>query len=197
MSKILCIDDSVDTMEQLSNKLKQRTNSMIVTDKAFLEQPSRETSLEECKMLNIFDVLAQELAMSPIKGCGLAAVQIGQPIRASIMVTDKRVYRMVNPVIISQSEPIVSAGEGCLSAQGKTYNCDRFNKCTVKYIDYDDGLEHTAETDGFNAIVLQHELDHFDGILNYKRECKPVIKQGRNELCACKSGKKHKKCCLK
>jgi peptide deformylase len=170
---------------------------MIVTDRALLEVISKDTSVEECKELSVFDRLAHELVNSPIKGCGLAAIQIGYALRANLMATDTRVYRMVNASIVNVYEPCMHAGEGCLSEPNqKKYTTDRFNKCTVKYTSYDDGKEYTEDFEGFYATVIQHELDHFEGILNYKREHIFTTKQGRNALCACNSGKKYKKCCI-
>jgi peptide deformylase len=168
----------------------------IVTDRSKLEVICRETTIEECRELSLFDRLEQALRESPIAGCGLAAIQIGDAVRASLMVTDKQTYRMVNPVIISQSEPILFAGEACLSQPGKAYSTDRYNRVTVRWLDYDTGVERTAETDGFNAVVIQHEIDHMDGILNYKREHINKPKIGRNDMCPCGSGKKYKKCCI-
>jgi peptide deformylase len=174
----------------------RKGNVMIVTDNTKLEVRSNTTSVEECKSLGLFEILEKELKESPIPGVGLAAIQAGYALRASIIVTDKKTYRMVNPVIIEQSKPIIWPAEGCLSAGGKVYNTDRYNHILVRYRDYDDNLHKTLELTGFESVVIQHEVDHMDGILNYKREHKHTDKPGRNDLCPCGSKKKYKKCCL-
>lgn len=170
---------------------------MIITDRSKLEVVSRVTSIEECRELKVFDKLLDELVGSVIPGAGLAAIQIGIPLRASIMLTDKHLYRMVNPEIQDKSYPVIWPNEGCLSCPGTTYMTDRFSNIIIKWLDYETGMDRRAATDGFEAVVLQHEIDHMDGILNYKREHKYLPKVGRNEPCPCGSGKKAKKCCLK
>lgn len=156
---------------------------MIVTDRSKLEVISRPTSIAECKELGLFELLEAELKASVVPGVGLAAIQVGHALRASLMITDKKAYRMINPVLFNQEGPILFTGEACLSQPGKSYNTDRFNQVTVRWLDYDEGVEKVAETNGFNAVVLQHEIDHMDGILNYKREHIQPIKIGRNEPC--------------
>jgi peptide deformylase len=167
---------------------------MIVTDRKALEVICKDTTIEECKALNLFGILEHELVSSPVPGIGLAAIQCGMPLRASLIVNEKEVYRMVNPVILEATEPIVWPNEGCLSDPGNLYNTARFNRIKITWLDYDTGAQRTAVTEGLKAVALQHECDHMDGVLNYTRVYRTA--QGRNELCACGSGKKFKKCCL-
>jgi peptide deformylase len=169
----------------------------IITDRSILEQVSRVTTIEECKELQIFEKLEIALKNSKTPGAGLAAIQIGIPIRASLMITDKHVYHMINPELVEKNIPTIWPNEGCLSEPGVVRNTDRFQSVIVKWLDYEDKIEHKASTDGFNAVVLQHECDHMDGVLNYKREHKYLPKVGRNYPCPCGSGKKYKHCCLK
>lgn len=168
----------------------------IITDRRKLGVMSRETTIEECKQLNLFGLLEHELVESKIPGCGLASIQIGYDLRANLMISEKEVYRMINPEILEESEPFVFPNEGCLSDPGKTYNTNRYRRIKIKWIDYDTGKERTAVTEDFKAVVLQHELDHMNGILNYKRSYLSAI-AGRNDPCPCGSGKKFKKCCIK
>lgn len=90
--------------------------------------------------------------------------------------------------------------EGCLTWHDKTIVADRYNKIIVSFYDIN-GKHHEKVTfEGFYAQVLQHEIDHLNGVneqvepFGYKLPKAPVI--GRNDLCICGSGLKYKKCCL-
>jgi peptide deformylase len=108
------------------------------------------------------------------EGIGLAAPQVGVSKRMtaiSYIREEKKVeYALINPVIISQSvkQIALQSGEGCLSVDkefpGYVY---RANKITVKAYDLLQKLEILIHAEGFDAIVLQHEIDHLNGILFY------------------------------
>ena len=70
---------------------------------------------------------------------------------------------MVNPEIVAR-EGEVFEEEGCLSVPGYYAKVPRSEKITVRYRNLDGGEEELT-TEGFQAIVFQHELDHLDGIL--------------------------------
>ena len=74
----------------------------------------------------------------------------------------------VNPEIIWHSDEKVCGEEGCLSVPGQRAEVERFEKIRVRYLDYD-GKEQEVLADDFLAIVLQHEMDHLDGILYIDR----------------------------
>jgi len=105
-------------------------------------------------------------------GVGLAAPQIGRPIRlfvvdANTLAKDyiecndfKRV--MINPEIIDKTDEIISLEEGCLSFPGIHEKVARFACIKVKYIDQHHNIqEETLE--GFVARIVQHEYEHLDG----------------------------------
>lgn len=108
------------------------------------------------------------------EGIGLAAPQVGISKRMtaiSFPFEDRLVeYALVNPVILSSSVKKVAlhSGEGCLSVNedhpGYVY---RSNKIMVKAFDYLQQKEIQITAYGFEAIVLQHEIDHLNGVLFY------------------------------
>lgn len=113
------------------------------------------------------------------EGVGLAAPQVGHNLRMIVISyatgdeKNPRVqYQLVNPRIVVNSikKCYLSGGEGCLSVdgehRGKVY---RDFKIVVKA--YEAGLGQDVEITarGYDAIVLQHEIDHLDGILFYDR----------------------------
>lgn len=109
-------------------------------------------------------------------GVGLAAPQIGiqKRIFAIYYVVDDEIvqYALINPKIIQNSlkKVALASGEGCLSVDndhpGYVY---RYNKIVIKGFDAIQDKEVTITARGYDAIVLQHEYDHLDGILYYDR----------------------------
>ena len=107
---------------------------------------------------------------------GISAIQVGVPKKmTAIILKDgdgKKVYEyaLVNPKIISSSieKTYLATGEGCLSVadehQGYIYRSARVK---VKGFDILQNKDILIKADGYLAVVLQHELDHFKGILFY------------------------------
>ncbi len=103
---------------------------------------------------------------------GIAAPQIGELVRIVVVDVSKAKKGqkinhgemvMLNPEIIDW-QSIIKTREGCMSVPDYTGNVNRARKVTVKYMDLD-GKEHRFDTEGFEAVVVQHEIDHLDGIL--------------------------------
>jgi peptide deformylase len=110
-------------------------------------------------------------------GIGLAAVQVGVPIRLLVMdlqepadpedpesppVKEPRVF--INPEILWASEATVPYTEGCLSVPDQYAEVFRPDRIRAKWQD-EKGGTHEKELDGLLAICLQHEMDHLEGIL--------------------------------
>jgi peptide deformylase len=103
---------------------------------------------------------------------------------------------MINPIIEERDGELKRCpGEGCLSLPGVRVDTVRYEQVTAKWFDYDRKEEQRAVFYGFEAQVVQHELDHLDGLLITDRKFSQT-KVGRNDPCPCGSGKKFKKCCL-
>ena len=108
-------------------------------------------------------------------GMGMAAIQLGIPKRYFVVVHEYEekkfnTYVIINPKIVSTStEKIyVTDGEGCLSVnEEKDGYVPRHAKVTVKGYDVLTHQDVTIVARGFLSICLQHELDHFDGVLFY------------------------------
>lgn len=105
-------------------------------------------------------------------GIGLAACQVGM-LKAIIVydveyIDEKNPKKvpvvMINPKITSMSKSTVLVEEGCLSFPNVFENVHRYEKITVEYIDLN-GKKHTKHAKGMEAIVIQHETDHLNGIV--------------------------------
>lgn len=102
-------------------------------------------------------------------GAGLAAPQVGVPLR--VLVADVRGEEgprarvaLVNPHVVERSDDEERGPEGCLSIPGVTDIVPRAGTITVEGRD-PEGREVRIEAEGLYARVLQHEVDHLDGIL--------------------------------
>ena len=144
---------------------------------------------------SLFAQLEDELKHSYTPGIGLAAVQIGMPLRIAIVripkdPTDEFMgatnLDLWNPKMV-EMKGITYHNEGCLSyPQGQFI----VKRATSIIVENGDGKRYSL--DGLAAICVQHELDHMDGMTIEDRRTKAP---GRNEPCPCGSQKKWKRCC--
>ncbi|HZU12714.1 MAG TPA: peptide deformylase [Chloroflexota bacterium] len=97
-------------------------------------------------------------------GAGLAAPQIGVPLRAIVTLADGTRRVVINPEIVEESEEEVEGEEGCLSIPGWYGPVWRKQKVTVRGLG-PSGKPLKVKTEDFEARVFQHEIDHLDGVL--------------------------------
>ena len=104
---------------------------------------------------------------------GVAAPQIGVGLRVCVVDVSKSRHGkdnnhgllcMVNPEIISRSGNAVMR-EGCMSVPDYTGDVERATEITVRFLDSQSGLEREVAASGFEAVAIQHEMDHLDGLL--------------------------------
>ena len=123
---------------------------------------------------------SMESAADPI-GVGLAAPQVGKSLQLFIAKTSKKskILVFINPMIVKKEKKLnkaksASGGEehkkleGCLSLLNIWGSVERFDSVWISYLD-ETGKKHNRRFDGFLATILQHEIDHLDGILFPKR----------------------------
>ena len=111
-------------------------------------------------------------------GVGLAAPQIGESVRlilAGSFPTGSAPERpavptrvLINPRVVSTSDETEADWEGCLSFLQFRVRVRRHRAVTVEYLDAE-GCVETLSAEGFYARVLQHEIDHLDGVLTLDR----------------------------
>ena len=122
---------------------------------------------------NLKDLIANMFeTMDNAEGVGLAAPQIGLPIRVVVINLDvlsdelpefkdfRKAY--INPHILETSGELEDMEEGCLSLPGIHENVKRAGKIHVTYLD-EDLQPHDEMVEGYLARVMQHEFDHLDG----------------------------------
>lgn len=115
----------------------------------------------------LMDDMLETMYAAP--GIGLAAIQIGEPLRVIVMDLsgedeEPAPRYFVNPEILDPSEDMSLYEEGCLSVPEFYDEVERPAKCRVKYLDYQ-GDEQVLEAEGLLATCIQHEMDHLEGVL--------------------------------
>lgn len=108
--------------------------------------------------------LDMEKTMKEKDGVGLAAPQIGQNIRLIAVNIKDGAICMINPEIIKKSLTKEFGEEGCMSIPGVYGQVKRHKKITCQYLDKT-GKIKKINAQGLLARVIQHEIDHLDGIL--------------------------------
>jgi len=118
------------------------------------------------------------------KGAGLAAPQIGKSLRVCIALINGKQTPLINPKITWRSGKKDSMEEGCLSLPGIWLPIKRPVAITLTYQDAK-GKDQERKLKDFDARVVQHEIDHLEGVLivDYPQEnpTNPVM-QGENVL---------------
>lgn len=135
-----------------------------------LRQKSALIELESLKTAK-FKALVKEMTetMFSKDGAGLAAPQIGQNIRLIVINKNGQAIAMINPEITKKSWAKEIDEEGCLSVlnkKGAPYHLPvaRHKKINCIYFD-NKGKKNKIEANGLLARIIQHEIDHLDGIL--------------------------------
>ena len=165
-----------------------------------LRQISRPVETFDDELKTLISDMFETMYHAP--GIGLAAVQVGVPIRLLVMdlqeradpedpespvVKEPRIF--INPEILWASETTVPYTEGCLSVPDQYAEVDRPDRIRARWLDLD-GKAHEEEIVGLLATCLQHEMDHLEGILfidhlsRLKREMilKKLAKQRKEQL---------------
>ena len=194
-------------MRKVINCLKKH-NSVI-------NKKLREVSVEEGEKIasELFEILNKRK-----DGIGLAANQVG--IDAAVAVLNVREpIVLINPKIISKENEI-DFYEGCLSYPNKGVHTKRYRDVIISTAQsesnwyfsgasqptdgkgsWEESKKEDQELRTLEAVCVQHEIDHLNGIVCMDRKVNTTIvvdkKIGRNEPCPCESGKKYKKCCLR
>ncbi|WP_077075228.1 peptide deformylase [Aedoeadaptatus urinae] len=127
-----------------------------------LRKKSRRVEAFDDDLLQLIDDMYD--TMYEADGVGLAAVQIGK-LKRLIVLDDYEETKLVliNPERVAE-EGSCEAMEGCLSVPERMGRVKRFEKIKINYTD-EKGKEKTLEAEDFLARIIQHEMDHLEGIL--------------------------------
>ena len=131
----------------------------IVKDNFFLSLKSSDATQED---LYIVQDLKDTLTYNKNRCVGIAANMIGYSKRIIIVDDNGKQLIMINPIYLKVSDPYQTE-EGCLSHDG-VKPCTRYKKVKVQYLDEQMKIKIKTYTD-FTAQIIQHEMDHLEGIL--------------------------------
>lgn len=138
-----------------------------------LRQPSKPVTKVDKKVKQIIADLIETLnVQNDPEGVGLAAPQIGKNLKIFAMKPKKEVKVVINPEILritklsksTKKNKNKSIMEGCLSLPHYYSPIKRSSKVTIKYLDVE-GREKIDTFEGMEAQIIQHEVDHLNGVL--------------------------------
>ena len=132
----------------------------IIHDPIILKIKSKEATDED---VQIAKDLAETLEHHKLGCVGMAANMIGVSKRIIAFYDDKKIVIMFNPEIMSRNQPYETK-EGCLSLLGEPRSVTRYKSIKVRYQDKY-MKTHEKRYSGFVAQIVQHEVDHCNGVL--------------------------------
>lgn len=132
-----------------------------------LKQVSKPVAGVDDALRALMDDMLETMYAAP--GIGLAAIQIGEPVRVIVMDLSRDEEEpgpryFVNPEILWASEETAPYEEGCLSVPEIFDEVERPAKVRLRYLNYQ-GEQVEQEAEGLFAVCIQHELDHLNGVL--------------------------------
>jgi peptide deformylase len=166
---------------------------ILTFDHPVLREKAKKVTRVDTSIQKLLDDLAETMLDAP--GAGLAANQIGVPLRVCVVKGDEnQIWGLVNPVIVKRSGSQVGY-EGCLSKPGWVGEVERSEAVVVKGLNRH-GKEVRIKSNGFTARAFQHELDHLDGVLftdrltslDTLRRLEDLVEEDQEEAVAAASG---------
>jgi peptide deformylase len=178
-------EEGASTVAELDPETRARRDAALRHVRKFGDPVLRTTALP----VDRFDEsLASEVEhmgelMNDALGIGLAATQLGVLHRVLVYraYSDDPLTALVNPVIEWAAEELETLEEGCLSLPGVHVEVERPAQVRVRARDVA-GKELVVEAEGLEARVIQHEIDHLDGVLILDRIPRELRKQTMREM---------------
>ena len=132
-----------------------------------LFQKSLEVVTFDADLISLLDKM--ETVLKAERGLGLSAVQVGSLQRVIIVKNEDEYIKMVNPIVlVGESSKETYIRESCLSFKGISLAVHRKEDCVVNF-HTPEGEPKMLALEGLIARVVQHELDHLNGITLYSR----------------------------
>lgn len=150
---------------------------------AVLRKKAKPVSKINAGIRKLLDDMAETMYDAP--GVGLAAPQVNVSKRVIVIDPGEEgwgLMELINPEIVEKSEFGVVGPEGCLSIPGYIGDVERYRKIRVTALDRH-GRQFWVDAEDWVARVLQHEIDHLDGILytDTATNLRPSPKKGEEE----------------
>jgi peptide deformylase len=178
-------EEGAPSVEELDPETRARRDAALRHVRKFGDPVLRTTALPverfDAELVDEIERMGE--LMHDALGVGLAATQLGVLHRVLVYraYTDDPLTALVNPVIEWASEELESAEEGCLSLPGVHVEVERHARLRARARDAH-GEEIVVEVEGLSARIVQHEIDHLDGILILDRIPREARKQAMREM---------------
>ena len=140
---------------------------LIILPDPVLRMVSKPVERVDTALFKLADDMLETMYDAP--GIGLAAIQVGEPLRMLVIDLAKEDEKpapqlFINPEVIDCSEERSVYEEGCLSIPDYYAEVERPASVRVRHLDRD-GKERETRAEGLLATCIQHEVDHLDGVL--------------------------------
>lgn len=140
---------------------------LVILPDPVLRLVSKPVERVDAPLLKLADDMFETMYDAP--GIGLAAIQIGEPLRMLVIDLAKEGEEpapqvFINPEILEKSDERSVYEEGCLSIPDYYAEVERPAKVRVRHLDRE-GKEQEVEAEGLLATCLQHEIDHLNGVM--------------------------------
>jgi len=160
-----------------------KLNIQTGTENKILRTRSERITKVDKKIKKLIDNMVETLLAE--QGLGLAAPQVGENVRLILArlnydTTEEMVKPLINPEIIFSSKETVIAEEGCLSLPECYKPVERFKRIRVKFEDAR-GNNQMLELEDLNARIVQHEVDHLNGVLFIDRVTEESLVVDKNK----------------
>jgi peptide deformylase len=157
----------IDLLRSITYLTEMAKRDIIILPDPRLKIVSDPVARVDDNTLNLLDDMLETMYDAP--GIGLAAIQIGVPKRLIVIDIakedeDKAPRFFINPEIVNVSDEMAVYEEGCLSIPEIFEQVERPAQCTVRFLDRA-GEPRELDCDGLLATVIQHEVDHLNGVL--------------------------------
>jgi peptide deformylase len=139
---------------------------IVVVGHPVLRQKAKRVTQIDKPIQRLIDDMIETMRAAP--GVGLAAPQIGIPLRLAVIEVEDKVTVIINPEIVKTSGEH-ELDEGCLSVPGFWGRLARAERVSVKAQDRSGREQRIRDAEGLFAQALQHEIDHLDGHLYIDR----------------------------
>ena len=168
----ILVDDEGEEERELDRDAQMRRRLALAQIRQYPDAVLRMQAHEVAQFDDDLARLARKMAhlMEDARGVGLAATQVGVLQRLFVFHAngDEEATTIVNPAITRRSDVTELADEGCLSLQGVLVPVERAVEVTLEGQDLE-GAPLRLELELIDARVVQHELDHLDGVLMLER----------------------------
>ena len=183
--------DEVEEVEELDAETRARRDAALRAVRKLGDPVLRATALpvERFDETLRTEVLRMDELMQAALGVGLAATQVGILHRLLVYraYPEDPTTALVNPVLEWVSEELEAAEEGCLSIPGVHVEVERPARVRVRALD-PRGAELLIDAEGLEARVIQHEIDHLDGVLILDRISREARREAMRALREAREG---------